>query len=68
MLHYPIGAVCYELFNIAAGSLIRSADDDAHLGTDFYGKVFLELLIISIFISDLLMGVFMYVLLRNVFI
>ena len=40
MFHYPIGAVCYELFNIAAGSLIRSADDDAHIGTDFYGKGF----------------------------
>lgn len=40
MFHYPIGAVCYGLFNIAAGSLIRSADDDAHIGTDFYGKGF----------------------------
>ena len=40
MFHYPTGAVCYELFNIAAGSLIRSADDDAHIGTDFYGKGF----------------------------
>lgn len=35
MFHYPIGAVCYELFNIAAGSLIRSSDDNAHIGTDF---------------------------------
>lgn len=27
---------------------MRSADDNAHIGTDFYGKGFLELLIISI--------------------